>query len=165
MLAASRAIQPFRKAVSTPTLPAKTRCAPLKAYVELSVATAITQQALAYVAVLGGEAAYTRTQLEATNKGRPEIVPVAAAAAGTLVGTAIVNSGIESIAPLGCITGMIAAGAMMYYTATRIQDTTDDEDSIPDWPGPKAWPSTMCLISFFQLMVFFQGLRAELALF
>jgi hypothetical protein len=37
-----------------------------------------------------------------------------------------------------------------------------DEDIAPDWPGPKAWPAVMTLISFFALNVFLQGLRAEL---
>ncbi len=40
--------------------------------------------------------------------------------------------------------------------------TTADEDIAPDWPGPKVWPVTMTLISFFALNVFLQGLRAEL---
>lgn len=31
-----------------------------------------------------------------------------------------------------------------------------------DWPGAKAWPATMCLISFFSLAVFFQALTAAL---
>ena len=31
-----------------------------------------------------------------------------------------------------------------------------------EWPGPKAWPVGMCLISFFALNAFIQALRAEL---
>ena len=31
-----------------------------------------------------------------------------------------------------------------------------------DWPGPKVWPGSVALISFFALNVFLQGLRADL---
>lgn len=34
------------------------------------------------------------------------------------------------------------------------------EYSDGDWPGPKAWPSGMALISFFALSVFWQSLFA-----
>jgi hypothetical protein len=36
--------------------------------------------------------------------------------------------------------------------------SADDEDV--DWPGPKALPATIALISFFALNVFVQGIRA-----
>jgi hypothetical protein len=48
---------------------------------------------------------------------------------------------------------------MMAYCIKRVTETKGDET---DWPGPKAWPATMGLISFFALNVFIQALRAEL---
>eukprot|EP00195_Chlamydomonas_chlamydogama_P010571 CAMPEP_0202900468 /NCGR_PEP_ID=MMETSP1392-20130828/11803_1 /ASSEMBLY_ACC=CAM_ASM_000868 /TAXON_ID=225041 /ORGANISM="Chlamydomonas chlamydogama, Strain SAG 11-48b" /LENGTH=167 /DNA_ID=CAMNT_0049586861 /DNA_START=23 /DNA_END=526 /DNA_ORIENTATION=+ len=132
-----------------------------QAYVEQSVTYAVTQQAIAFAMVLGAEAFYTRTQLPENNKGRPEIVPVAAGAGSTLVSTLLVNVGSGPLLSLGLISGLMSAGAMMAYNVKRTIDTTDD-DLVPDWPGPKAWPATMALISFFALNVFLQGLRAEL---
>lgn len=36
-------------------------------------------------------------------------------------------------------------------------DPAEQDDT--DWPGPKAWPAGMALISFFALNVFIQALR------
>ena len=41
----------------------------------------------------------------------------------------------------------------------RPPPATEQDDS--DWPGPKAWPATMGLISFFALNVFIQALRVR----
>lgn len=73
----------------------------------------------------------------------------------------LVNTGMGPLVTMGLITGFIGSAAMMYYNGIRVADTVD-EDIAPDWPGPKAWPATMVLISFFALNVFLQGLRAEL---
>lgn len=59
---------------------------------------------------------------------------------------------------LGFAVGLVGSGAMMYYTGKRTADTEFDDNS---FPGMKAWPAGMCLISFFAFNVFFQALRAE----
>eukprot|EP00955_Chlamydomonas_euryale_P027708 292481-Chlamydomonas_euryale.AAC.2 len=87
----------------------------------------------------------------------PACGPCGVAAPATL----LINSGFGPLVTLGLIAGFIGSGAMIYYNGKRTADTTD-EDIAPDWPGPKAWPAGMTLISFFALNVFLQGLRAEL---
>jgi hypothetical protein len=37
----------------------------------------------------------------------------------------------------------------------------DPEKVDAEWPGARAWPSGMALISFFELSVMFQGIRAD----
>ncbi|GAX78568.1 hypothetical protein CEUSTIGMA_g6008.t1 [Chlamydomonas eustigma] len=156
LLRENKILRSFRASTSR-----ESRLVGTKAYVETSVVFAVTQQAVAYAVVLGAETAYTRSQLTEMNKGRPEILPAAAGAGSTIASSIMVATGAGPIITAGLITGLLSATAMMGYNIKRTIDTTD-EDIAPDWPGPKAWPATMTLISFFAFNVFFQGLRAEL---
>jgi hypothetical protein len=120
----------------------------------------------------------------------------------------MINSGIGALVSAGLVTGLLGSMAMMYYTGTRVVNTSEceedwrsmvlgsscraagkhpcgqvckpslltsplpplppcphipaDEDVQPDWPGPKAWPAGMCLISFFIFSAYVQGLKAGL---
>lgn len=47
---------------------------------------------------------------------------------------------------------------MMAYNARRVANLQYDDG---DWPGPKAWPSGMALISFFAAAAFAQALVAD----
>lgn len=59
----------------------------------------------------------------------------------------------------GCAVGALVAAAMMTVMLKRVQATPYNP---VDWPGAKAWPATMGLISFFALAAFFQALTAAL---
>ena len=47
--------------------------------------------------------------------------------------------------------------ALMRPCTHAAMRAADDDDATPDWPGPKAWPGGMCLISFFALCAFIQA--------
>uniref|UniRef100_A0A7S3R6S7 Uncharacterized protein n=1 Tax=Dunaliella tertiolecta TaxID=3047 RepID=A0A7S3R6S7_DUNTE len=125
-----------------------------KAYVEPTATFAITQQAIAYAVVLGGD-----LYVERRSKMPPQIPVALAGVAGTLAAVAILNSGQESLVGVGMITGLITAGALLAYHAKRTAEIVDED---ADWPGPKAVPGIIALISFFELCVFIQGIKSEL---
>ncbi|GIL83848.1 hypothetical protein Vretimale_10870 [Volvox reticuliferus] len=130
-----------------------------QAYVEASTSYAVLQQAIAYAAVLGAEGVYTRTQLPEGAPGRPEVVPIAGGVAGTLIATSLVLANNDLLFTPAFIVGLLTSGAMLAYCVKRTIDTKQDDT---DWPGPKAWPAGMALVSFFALNVFIQAIRAEL---
>jgi len=59
----------------------------------------------------------------------------------------------------GCILGVGVSGYLFYQYIERIKSTPYDPN---DWPGAKAWPSTMTLITFFILAAYMQGLLASM---
>lgn len=67
----------------------------------------------------------------------------------------------EGLGTVGCGIGLAIAAYMMFYYVQRIKDTPYDP---LDWPGAKVWPAGMSLITFFELMATFQGLRDGLGL-
>jgi hypothetical protein len=59
----------------------------------------------------------------------------------------------------GCAVGALAGAAMLSIMIQRALQTPFNPN---DFPGAKAWPATMGLISFFSLAVFWQALVAAL---
>ena len=59
----------------------------------------------------------------------------------------------------GCAVGALAGAAMLSVMIQRALKTPFNPN---DFPGAKAWPATMGLISFFSLAVFWQALVAAL---
>ncbi|GBF88325.1 hypothetical protein Rsub_01037 [Raphidocelis subcapitata] len=122
---------------------------------EASVAAAVSQQAVAYCVALGAEAAISLSQLPEGDKGRPQIPLLAAGIGGTAAAVALVSSGDSPVAPVGLALGLLVCGAMLAVNAKRAMEL---EYSDSTWPGPKAWPAGMVLISFFALSAFWQAL-------
>lgn len=56
--------------------------------------------------------------------------------------------------------GLLVAGAMIAYNSQRF---TSLQYSDGDWPGPKAWPASMALISFFAVCAYVQALVADVS--
>lgn len=79
--------------------------------------------------------------------------------AATALSCALVSLNNDFLYTPAFIVGLLGSGAMFAYCIKRTIDTKQDDS---DWPGPKAWPATMALISFFALNVFIQAIRAEL---
>lgn len=83
-------------------------------------------------------------------------------------GVYCLQSALSALTLLSCCPLLAVAAIVARSTCTHPpypcppHPCSADEDIAPDWPGPKAWPATMTLISFFALNVFLQGLRAEL---
>jgi hypothetical protein len=65
----------------------------------------------------------------------------------------------EGLGALACGAGLAASVAMLAYYGLRTKDTPYDPR---EWPGAKAWPASMVLVSFFMLAAFQQGLAAAL---
>jgi hypothetical protein len=62
------------------------------------------------------------------------------------------------IPTIGLVVGLGVSSYMMYYNIKRAVDLKYDDG---DWPGPKAWPGAMGLISFFAVTVFLQAAVAD----
>ena len=60
----------------------------------------------------------------------------------------------ETTGTMGCAVSLLTAGFMMTSYIQRVRDTPFDPN---DWPGAKAWPAVMILISFFEFAASFQG--------
>jgi hypothetical protein len=107
-----------------------------------------------FSAVVGAEAAFTGLT-KANPQGKPELIPTLAGVGGSLVAALLLQ--VDAAQFIGTIVGLGVAGVMMGVYVKRFQDTEFDP---LDWPGAKTWPAVMCLISFFALAAFGQGLRA-----
>jgi len=118
--------------------------------VDPSVATAVAQQAVAYAVVLAGEAAFSRSQLPAGDPGCPQVPVVAGGVAGSVGAAALLKAGAGSA---GIAVGLASTGLMVAAAVLRAVrlETLDD-----DWPGPRAWPAGLALLSFFAFMSFVQ---------
>ncbi|KAL4444249.1 hypothetical protein ABPG75_011986 [Micractinium tetrahymenae] len=110
------------------------------------------------MAVLGGEATFTGLTTDASTPGRPTVQRTLLGVAGTLGAVAMVRQD-GFLGSAGCAVGALVGAAML---TTMIQRTQQTPYNPNDWPGAKAWPATMGLISFFSLSVFFQALVAAL---
>ncbi|PRW51126.1 PTS system fructose-specific EIIABC [Chlorella sorokiniana] len=128
------------------------------ASLDSATVTAVTQQAVAFVAVLGGEAAFTGLTTDASTPGRPTVPATMGGVLGTLLAAVLVQQE-GAVGTAGCVVGALAGAAMLSVMIQRVQKTPYNPE---DWPGAKAWPATMGLISFFSLNVFFQALRMAL---
>ena len=60
---------------------------------------------------------------------------------------------------IGCSVGAATAAAVLANMALRVGATPYDPN---DWPGAKAWPAVLGLITFFELAVFLQALTVAL---
>eukprot|EP00887_Chlorella_sp_A99_P001160 scaffold14.g1160.t1 len=127
------------------------------AALDAGAVTAATQQAIAYVAFVGGEAAFTGLTVPSSTPGRPAIGITLGGVGGTLLAVALLQQG-EGVGTVGCAAGFAAAATMLYSYLQRARDTPYDP---ADWPGAKAWPAGMALVSFFELAVFAQELLKQ----
>jgi hypothetical protein len=121
-----------------------------RAALEASSTFAIAQQAAAFAAVAGAEAAYTGTNGREGTPGLPQMTP-------TLIGCggAVASSILVGLVPIvGCLAGLGSSGYMLYTYVQRFKDTPQRPE---DWPGAKSTPAVMCLITFFIFMAYFQG--------
>lgn len=75
-----------------------------------------------------------------------------------LQAAALVGNGGGLIPTIGLVVGLGVSSYMMYYNIKRAVDLKYDDG---DWPGPKAWPGAMGLISFFAVTVFLQAAVAD----
>jgi hypothetical protein len=124
--------------------------APPARAVPAEAAAAVAQQAIAFAAVLAGEAAFSRTQVPASDPGSPSVPVVAGGVAGSVGAALLLKAGAGSV---GVVVGLVSSGAMVAASVLRALRLQAEND---DWPGYKAWPLGMALISFFALMSFVQ---------
>lgn len=132
----------------------------MQAILETTVAEAVTQQATAFALVLAAEAAFSRSNVPESDPGAPSVPLVAAGVGGTLAAAALVGNGGGLIPTIGLVVGLGVSGFMMYVNIQRALNLQYDDG---DWPGPKAWPGGMGLISFFAVTVFLQALVADIS--
>lgn len=132
----------------------------VRAALDSSAAYAVTQQCIAFAAVVGAEAAYTGLNTPEAVPGRPTVASTLAGVGGTVVSALLISQS-DSVGTAGCAIGLIAASYLMY---TYIQRTINTPYDPNDWPGARSWPAMMILISFFAFMANFQGLKDGLGL-
>eukprot|EP00879_Flechtneria_rotunda_P031986 GHRR01035127.1.p1 GENE.GHRR01035127.1~~GHRR01035127.1.p1 ORF type:complete len:152 (+),score=52.29 GHRR01035127.1:176-631(+) len=139
--------------------PRKSACR-VQAVLAPEAAAAVSQQATAFAVVLAAEGAFSRSNVPDTDKGRPAIPQIAAGVAGSLAAALLVKQDGSFISTLGVVFGFAVSAFMLFYNAQRAIDLQYNDG---DWPGPKAWPAGMSLISFLALCVFFQALVADIS--
>ncbi|CAL8466054.1 g5590 [Coccomyxa elongata] len=112
----------------------------------------VLQQGAAFVVVSLGEGIYTRSQLKANAKGRPSLI--------VLISTSLALAGALALLTQGQQKTGLAVGtvASLILLISDIKRAFDVEDDPKEWPGPKAWPVSLSLISFFAVNVFGQAL-------
>lgn len=109
--------------------------------------------------VSGAEAAYTGKMNE-DKPGTPGLPTLSSTLIGigaTVVSAILIKSD-PGIAPVGCITGLISSGYILYTNINRVRDTPYNPE---EWPGAKTSPAVSTLLTFFLLMAYIQGLRAS----
>jgi hypothetical protein len=122
------------------------------AALEPSSTFAIAQQAAAFAAVAGAEAAYTGSNGREGTPGLPQLTPTLIGCGGATASAVLVGL----IPIVGCLTGLTSSGFMLYTYIQRFRDTPQRPE---DWPGAKSTPAVMCLVTFFIFMAYFQGAR------
>lgn len=120
---------------------------------------AVTQQCGSFIFTILGEAAFTRSQLPEGAKGRPSIIPTVGAALGFAVTVGLLNAAGPDGAKAGLAVGTLTSLFLIALYAKRAVDTEGDPD---EWPGPKAWPASLILVSFFSVNICFQALLKAL---
>lgn len=109
---------------------------------------------------MGAEAALTGISTAKDVPGRPQIPQTLIGVGGGLLSAALANQG-EFVGTIGCGCGFATSIFMLAYFADRIKTTPFNPE---DFPGAKAWPATMALLSVFSLFAGFQGLMDGLGL-
>ncbi|CAG9466228.1 unnamed protein product [Pedinophyceae sp. YPF-701] len=125
---------------------------------EASQVLAATQQGVAFAVCSIAEAFYSSQSLGDGRKGSPNLLLSGALSAGVGVGTLLLNAGGDQML-FGSLAALACSGILCSVNLSRAQVVEGRKD---DWPGPKVWPATMLLISFFSANVFFQACRAIL---
>ncbi|RMZ52578.1 hypothetical protein APUTEX25_003721, partial [Auxenochlorella protothecoides] len=122
-------------------------------------ALAVSQQAVIYVAVLGGEAAYNGFSISAGTPGRPSIGWTLVGTAGLTTASSVVMRVAVPLQTIGSAAGLAISGAVLFYFIKRIQSTPYNDR---EWPGARAWPATMSLLTFFILAAYAQALASSI---
>ena len=95
------------------------RRAVVTAALEPSSTFAIAQQAAAFAAVAGAEAAYTGTNSREGTPGLPQLTPTLIGCGGATASAVLIGL----IPIVGCLTGLGTSGYMLYTYAQRFKDT------------------------------------------
>lgn len=139
--------------------PRKQRFAQPQANLDSGTALAVTQQCGSFIFTILGEAAFTRSQLPDGAKGRPSIIPTVGAAAAFAATVGLLNAAGPDGAKAGLALGTLTSLALIVLYAKRAVDTEGDPAA---WPGPKAWPASLILVSFFSVNICFGALLKAL---
>ena len=96
----------------------------------------------------------TRGNLAEGTPGRPTLPATVGGAAAAVVSGLLVSEG-GAVAGAGLALGAAASLALFAQYVKRALDVPGDRLA---WPGPKAWPGSMALVSFLAVAVFAQAL-------
>ncbi|KAK9827561.1 hypothetical protein WJX74_010499 [Apatococcus lobatus] len=142
------------RSISSSTAPKRQRGRhSTQAVLDHDTGLAVIQQSVSFIPFILGEAYVSRSTLPKDRPGRPGLIPVAASCVSYAAACALLNFG-EATTKAGLILGWATSLAMLAYYFKRALDT---KGSASDWPGPKVWPGTQALISFFCLNIYFQA--------
>lgn len=92
--------------------------------------------------------------------GRPGVPQTLVGVGGTIASAVLVSQG-DFLGTIGCGCGFATSIFLLTYFANRIKETPFNPE---DFPGARAWPATMALLSVFSLFAGFQGLMDGLGL-
>lgn len=125
-----------------------------QAQIDPAAALAVTQQAVAYGVFIAGEGYLTRGNLAEGTPGRPGVAATAGGAVAAVAAAILVNAG----GPAAGAGLALGAAASLASGATYVKRALDVPGDRLAWPGPKAWPGAMALVSFLAVSVFAQAL-------
>lgn len=120
-----------------------------------STALAVSQQETLFAIVLLAETLYARSNAERDDPAKPSLPATLVSCAGLLGSVALIYPANEDTAPIGFGVGFFATALVIYNAIQRLNKTKPNPS---EWPGPRAWPITVLVVSVLVLFILFQGL-------
>mmetsp|Transcript_24018 Transcript_24018/g.61607 ORF Transcript_24018/g.61607 Transcript_24018/m.61607 type:complete len:173 (-) Transcript_24018:108-626(-) len=135
------------------TRPARRGALVCRAALDSSTSLAVTQQLTALGVYIGMETGVSFATLKPGAEGRPALPVAGAGIAGLLAMTQLIPA--EDTSSAGLAAGAAICGALMAWNIKRAIATKHDP---AEWPGPKAWPASAAVSSFFGLVLCLESL-------
>mmetsp|Transcript_19245 Transcript_19245/g.53667 ORF Transcript_19245/g.53667 Transcript_19245/m.53667 type:complete len:168 (-) Transcript_19245:208-711(-) len=136
-------------------IPGRQRCSVqvTRAALDSEISLAVTQQLVALGFFVGGESAVSFSTMKAGSSGRPSIPLAGAGVAAVIAASQLVGAAGST----GLVAGAAACGGLLVWSAKRVIETKHDP---AEWPGPKAWPVSSAVASFFGLVLCLEALAS-----
>jgi len=125
------------------------------AVIDPQVAIAVSQQQAGFAILVGAEGAFNYLETEAGTPGRPEVSNIALIGGASFLTSFAIHSGNDLLTPISLVAALGLNAFSMYSYFNRYSDTPPDP---LQWPGPKVWPGTLLVASFFVFLAVTEGL-------
>lgn len=120
-----------------------------------TAALAVSQQEVLFAIVLLAETLYARSNADSDDPARPSLPATLVSCAGLLGSVALIYPANENFAPIGFGVGFLSTVLVVYSSIQRFKKTKPNPS---EWPGPRAWPISVLIVSVLVLFILLQGL-------